>query len=411
MKPMQWSRRTKAIIAVVVVAVTVMMVRHVRAPDTYTAYFETATGLYEGNEVKVLGVKVGRVTAVTQQTTRVKVDFEVDSDQPIPRGVKVALIAPSLVTGRFIQLAPVFTGGPELKPGSTIPETRTAVPVEFDDVKKQLTTLADALGPRDGGEGALNDVISVAAKNLDATTAKNLRSSIRGMSDAVDTITASSDDIFSTVRGVDSFLSNLVDNDAGLRAFSTQLDSTSAFLAEDRAMISESIRVLQVALKDLTTFVKENRGAVSTSIDKLTTLSETLAQEKIQLANAVHQAPTVMVNYYNIQDPYHGGVIGRPVLNYFNNVAQFTCGLVLGVGGTNATCSQALQSMLQALSLPVALPGAPGNPVLTEDGANPLAPLLTGEGGLSELIGGLATSANGDQTTPGLLGSLLGGGQ
>lgn len=403
------TRRTRLIVVLLVVLSAVLVVRHLNSPHTYTAYFKSTTGLYEGNEVKVLGVKVGKVTRITQETTRVRVDFEVDRDQKLPSEVKAALVAPSLVTGRFLQLAPVYDGGPVLRSGGSIPDTRTAVPVEFDEVKKQVTRLAQALGPRAGGKGALNDLISVAARNLDAGTAKNLRASLRGMSEAVDTISSSGDDIFATVRGVDSFLTNLVDNESSLRSFSTELDSASTFLAEDRAMMARSISLLQAALGDLTTFVRDNRGAVATSVDSLTTLSKTLADEKVQLANALHRAPTVMANYYNIQDPYHGGVIGRPVLNYFSNVAQFTCGLVLGVGGTSANCSQALQSMLQALNLPLALPGAPGNPVVSEDGANPLAPTLTGDGGLSGLLGGLATTVNGDQTTPGLLGSLLGG--
>lgn len=405
------SRRARVLLVLVILVAAVLIIRHSQSGNTYAAYFDRTTGLYVGDQVKVLGVKVGSVTKITEESTRVRVEFEVDASQKLPQNVEAALVAPSLVTGRFVQLAPVYSGGPVLRPGGSIPESRTAVPVEFDQVKQQVTRLARALGPQNGSKGALNDLISIAAKNLDANTAKNLRDSLRGMSQAVDTISSSRNDIFKTVQGVDSFVSNLVANEANLRSFSTQLDTASTFLADNRGEMAQSISLLQGTLRDLTTFVKANRGTIATSVQGLTTLSRTLADEKIQLANALHRAPTVMDNYYNIQDPYHGGVIGRPVLNYFSNVAQFTCGLVLGVGGTSAQCSQALQSMLQALHLPVTLPGSPGNPVLTPDGSNPLAPALTGTNGLSKLVGGLAAGINGSQSTPGLLGLLLGGGR
>ncbi|HWU33365.1 MAG TPA: MCE family protein, partial [Marmoricola sp.] len=348
------SRRVAAAAVVVGLLVTLFLVWSSDNVRHYSAYFDRATGLYTGDAVKVLGVQVGQITGVHQESTRVRVDFTVDAHQRIPDGVKAAIIAPSLVTGRFVQLAPVYSSGPALADGAVIPESRTAVPVEFDEVKSELTTLSKALGPNpQNPQGALNQLIAVTSKNLDASTAADLRSSLQGMADAVSTVSSSRGDVFRTISGLNSFVGNLVRNDASLRTFSANLSQASAWLASSRQPLAASVSGLQSALGDLTTYVRQNRSVISSSISKLTDLSQTLAEEKTQIGDALHRAPTVLDNYYNIEDPYHGGVIGRPVLNYFNNVAQFTCGLALGVGAPAALCSQALQSMIQALHVPL----------------------------------------------------------
>jgi len=76
-----------------------------------------------------------------------------------------AIVAPSLVSGRYIQLAPPYRGGPVLSDGATIPLERTAVPVEWDQIQTELTSLAQALGPNGvNAHGALNSAVTGAAQ-------------------------------------------------------------------------------------------------------------------------------------------------------------------------------------------------------------------------------------------------------
>ena len=53
----------------------------------------------------------------------------------------------SLVSGRFVQLTPPYTGGPALHDGSVIPIDRTAVPVEWNEVEAQLLEVSERLAP------------------------------------------------------------------------------------------------------------------------------------------------------------------------------------------------------------------------------------------------------------------------
>ena len=94
----------------------------------YSAYFANANGLYTGDEVRILGVAVGTVEAIDPQPDRTKVTFSVDKQYPVPADAKAAILSPSLVTARAIQLVPAYSGGPKLAAGATIPQDRTAVP-------------------------------------------------------------------------------------------------------------------------------------------------------------------------------------------------------------------------------------------------------------------------------------------
>ena len=69
---------------------------------------------------------------------RVKIWFWVDRKYKIPADVKAVILSPQLVTGRAIQLTPATPPGPTLQSGAEIPQARTAVPVEWDEVRDQL---------------------------------------------------------------------------------------------------------------------------------------------------------------------------------------------------------------------------------------------------------------------------------
>ena len=80
-------RRLVTVAAVALVALLVagaaFLVRQVFfGPNTITAYFPTATSIYPGDEVRVSGVKVGKVDSITPEGTQTKMIMKVDHDVP-----------------------------------------------------------------------------------------------------------------------------------------------------------------------------------------------------------------------------------------------------------------------------------------------------------------------------------------
>ncbi len=180
----------------------------------------------------------------------------VDPSVPIPAGAKAAIVAPNLVTSRFVQLAPAYTGGAALRSGSVIPEVRTAVPVEWDDIKTQLTRLAAALGPHGAGRtGALGHTVGTVDANLTGS-ASQLRTMLHTMSAASSTFARSRGDLFGTVRNLESFVHTLVQSDASVRSFSAQLNGVSGLLNDNRNTLALALTELDGAIGKVTSFVR-----------------------------------------------------------------------------------------------------------------------------------------------------------
>ena len=79
---------------------------------TVTAHFPRAVSVYDGTEVRILGVPVGEVTAVIPEGNSVRVEMEYDAQYDVPADAKAVIVTPTLVADRFVQLTPVYEGGP-----------------------------------------------------------------------------------------------------------------------------------------------------------------------------------------------------------------------------------------------------------------------------------------------------------
>ena len=127
---------------------------------TLTAEFPRTVSIYQGSDVRVLGVPVGKIDSVTPSGTDVIVTMHYDADVQVPENAKAVIISPSIVGDRFVQLTPAYTGGPVLASGSTLTQDRTAVPLELDQIYSSLDDLTVALGPNGANKkGALTDLL------------------------------------------------------------------------------------------------------------------------------------------------------------------------------------------------------------------------------------------------------------
>ncbi len=132
-----------------------------------TAFFTGTVGLYPGSDVRILGIDVGEITDITALGDKVRVEMVIDEEYDIPADADAVVLAPSLVSDRYVQFAPVYDGGPTMEDGAEVPRDRTGTPVELDQVYGALDELSEALGPSGANEnGALSDLVDVGAANL-----------------------------------------------------------------------------------------------------------------------------------------------------------------------------------------------------------------------------------------------------
>ena len=312
------------ILAVGIVVVATPWGRSV-ARNTYVAYFSNTNGLYTGDEIRILGVAVGTVDKIEPQPNSAKVTFSVDRLYQVPADVKAAILSPSLVSARAIQLVPAYSGGPTLTDGASIPIERTAVPIEWDDLRRQLEKLTDTLQPTTpGGPSALGEFINTAADNLRGQ-GDTARDTVIKLSQATSALGDHATDIFSTVRNLQLLVSALSSSSDLLASFNTNLADVSTVLSISPNEFADATHGLDAAVNDLRGFVGENREGLGQTFDHLNAITTALNDSRGDIKQALHIAPTVFQNFTNIYQPAQSAITGILAPVNFADTVQFIC--------------------------------------------------------------------------------------
>ncbi|MGE0220437.1 MCE family protein [Mycolicibacterium sp.] len=307
-----------------------------------TAYFDNSNGLFAGDEVRVLGVPVGEVQTIEPQPDRTKVTFWVLDKYAIPADAEAVIISPQLVTARAIALTPAYTGGDRMADGATIPQHRTAVPVEWDDLRSQLEKLAEALQPiAPGGVSSLGALINTAADNLRGQ-GPTIRDTVIKMSQAFSALGDHSGDLFATVKNLSVLVSALQSSSDLMAQLNLNLASITSLLVDDADEVSRAVSDLNTAVGDVKSFVADNRDTIVATSEKLSAVTQTVVASIDDIEQILHLAPNATANLSNIYQPAQAGLTGALAVNNFANPIEFICGAVQAASRLSAEQSAKL---------------------------------------------------------------------
>lgn len=323
----RWTLAVAVVVIVALVAVGVYITLGI-GKTKITAAFTSTTGLYAGDEVRMLGVKIGKIDAIEPGEGRVQVRMSVDSGIDLPADARAVLIAPSLVSARFIQLAPAYNGGPKLADGAQIPIERTAVPVEWDDIKAELSNLATALGPvGDDKQGSFGRFVDTAANNLDGNGQK-FRDTLRELSATLNTLSDGRTDLFGTIRNLQKFVEVISASNEQIVQFGGRLASVASVLAGASEELGAGLESLDVALADVKRFLEGSGAELTDGVERLADVTQTLVDKRPEIERLLHSAPTALVNFYQIYKPAQGSLSGSVSLNNTSSPLTFLCGSI-----------------------------------------------------------------------------------
>jgi phospholipid/cholesterol/gamma-HCH transport system substrate-binding protein len=360
-----WQERRRTVIALVL-ALVLMAAALAAVADgpvgrRVEAYFSAAVGVYPGSDVRVLGVKIGTIDEVTPVGTQVRTRLTLERDVPVPANASAVVIAPSVVADRYIQLAPAYTGGAQMRDGAVIPIARTQTPIELDQLYDSLKRIAGDLGPNGANrQGALSRALQVGAENLQGN-GKSLNDTIAQFGQAGRTLADSSDDLFATIANLQTFTTMIKKNDAQVRLAERQLSDVTGFLAADRDELGAALRELAVALGEVRRFISENRALLKKDVDKLASLTQTLVDQRRSLAEAFDVLPLNATNLVNAYDPATRALMGRANLN---EISMGPISGLSGPAGSGSAAGSALSALAQGTGSPACASSAASNPTL-----------------------------------------------
>jgi phospholipid/cholesterol/gamma-HCH transport system substrate-binding protein len=328
----RWLRLGLAALLVAVLAGGVYTVWPSRGGKQVIAYFPSAVGLYPGDNVSVVGVPIGTIDSIKPRASDVEVTMTVRDDVKLPADARAIVIAPNLVSARFVQFTPAYTGGPVLADGARIGLDRTGVPVEWDEVKEQLTQLSAQLGPQQGSlQGPLSAFVNQAADTFDGN-GDSFRKALRELSQTAGRLGDSRTDLFGTVRNLQVLVNALSNSNEQIVQFANHVASVSQVLADSSKDLDVTLGTLNQALSDVKGFLNKNNEALIASVGKLADFTKILTDHSDDIEQVLHITPNGLQNFYNIYNPAQGTVGGLLSLPNFSNPVQFICGGTFDTG-------------------------------------------------------------------------------
>jgi phospholipid/cholesterol/gamma-HCH transport system substrate-binding protein len=364
-----WSRRTQLVLAAVPVMLLLLafLIFPGEGSRTVTAHFDRAVGVYPGTHLRVMGVRVGEVTAVVPEGNSVRVEMTYDSEYKIPADAEAAVITPTLVADRYVQVYPAYSKGAAMKDDGDIPLARTQTPIELDRMFKSLDDLALTLGPQAGStKGALDNLLTAGVKALDGNGALGSKT-IRNLSKAAEVFADNRGPLFENVRSLAEITDTLATNDATVEEFLTQLAGVSEQFAGERDELKAVLESLADVLGSVKGFIKENRATLGKDIDLLASLLQRVDNQKDSVGIVVQKGSLAMSNLALAFEPttgtYGSRVQVQPGIQFRPD--QFLCQTLTNTGapGMDVVCD-----LIETLFTPL-LPAMSGSAASSSDEA------------------------------------------
>ena len=294
---------------------------------TVTAQFDSASGLYEGNEVAVLGMPVGKITKITAKGGYVEVQFTVDRHVKVPATAQAVTVSTSILTDRQIELTPPYHGGPTLENHDTIGLPRTKTPVEFSSVLNVLDKVTKSLEGDGHGGGPIADVLNGGTEVVNGNGAK-IKAALGELSKALrlssDGGAATREQITTIVRNISSLFDAVATNDTKLREFASTIHQVSQIMADEDIGSGSTGRKLDQLIQRAGDVLEANRDNIKQTARGGNGTLQTVTNQRRDLTELLDLAPLVADNAYNMVDRANGSVRARFLTDRLLFDSQYT---------------------------------------------------------------------------------------
>ncbi|HWJ82321.1 MAG TPA: MCE family protein [Nocardioides sp.] len=269
-----------------------------------TAEFEDTTGVYVGNDVTYLGVRVGEIVDVEPRGTTMRVVMHLDPDTQVPEDAGAEILQSSLVTDRYIELGPAYEGGPTLADGDHIPTSHTRAPATVDEVAKAVDDLVLALnaGLGEGGGGHdLGQALSTAANALHGN-GTYLRRALAHGQDALAVLNSKDADITAVTDNLTQLVDVLSRRDRMIRTFTRSAADTTGVLADQRTELVQTLDSLDTLTRQADRFLRRNGDVLTDDLSGMADLVSVVRAHEASLSEAFDVMPTMAENFARAYD-------------------------------------------------------------------------------------------------------------
>ena len=279
----------------------------------YHALFTDVSGLRVGDDVKVAGVRVGRVDSIDVHGENAEVTFVLAADQPLLDNTRLVMRYQNLVGQRYLAMVQPARHGARLHPDAVVPATLTDPGFDLTALLNGFRPLFEVLQPGDVNKLATS---LVQVLQGEGGTIESLLQQTTGLT----TFVADRDQVIGQVlTNLTPVLDNLSGHDRELTQTITALKQLMTGLAQDRRSIGTSIDSVSQLIGSTSSLLDDSRRPLVGSVKQLRTVAAMLAASRSRLVNALEAYRVAF------------GSLGRAT-SYENAVNVFVCTLRIQLG-------------------------------------------------------------------------------
>jgi phospholipid/cholesterol/gamma-HCH transport system substrate-binding protein len=256
--------------------------------DTYRAAFTESGGLKKGDEVRIAGVRVGKVDEVALDDGHVVATFKVDRGESFGPDTRAAIKVKTLLGAMFLSLEPAGTG--QLEEGSTIPVERTSSPYDVVDAFEGLAGTTDKIDT-DQLAGALTTLA-----DLTRNTPEEFRSALDGVTRLSANVAAKDQQINELLVNLDKVAGVLDERDEDIVALMRDADVLFRALVGRREAIHDLLESTSTLSRELTLLVKQSRADLKPALTHLENVVAVLNKNEDNLDNSLR----LMAPFYRV---------------------------------------------------------------------------------------------------------------
>jgi phospholipid/cholesterol/gamma-HCH transport system substrate-binding protein len=256
--------------------------------DTYYAEFSEAGGLQVNDEVRIAGVRVGKVNAIELKGDKVRVAFKVSTDSPFGEDTHAAIRVKTLLGAMYLSLEPAGSG--QLDEDETIPVERTSSPF---DVVDAFSGLAETSADIDTDQ--LAESLTTLA-DLSRNTPEEFRGALKGVSALSETIASRDQQINSLLNNLLRVSTVLDERDTDIIDLMRDSDVLFQALVSRREAIHNLLVSTASLSEELTLLVTQSRADLKPALDHLENVVAVLNKNEDNIDNSIR----LMAPFYRV---------------------------------------------------------------------------------------------------------------
>lgn len=274
-----------------------------------TAYFPSARSFYPHSRVKIMGADVGTVDRVRSMGDRIRVDFHIRGDIPIPKDVQASIVPLNLVGERNLVLHPAWRPGMAKEAAANggggaggtdivIPIERTHVPVETDTALESFTKVANALDPT-----KTRAALGNAARSVDGN-GQEFNAALEQGARLTDNVAAQDKELLAVARNLDRLAGVVRGREQVLGTMIRDFGTATQVLSGERQDIQGLISGVVELSRQGDGIIRKYQGQLPYDLAVLTRVALTLKGDARQLGMLIKALPgigRVLIQAYDPQ--------------------------------------------------------------------------------------------------------------